>query len=199
MAYTGLIPVTIVQEAQDAKGLKLKDDSTWGAGDQAATTKCDVYVQWYDDNDVLQQCDVYPLIVGAVTTKFDEYIGVNGHNIDIADLTINGVSIGETFVEGYFIIKTVYSDGSYAVGSEPFYENHEAFLAENWCMARKLPAKLEWPLTEAEYLKNRDISLQRMYLEATEDAVDLGKYTEFKRLMTLIRNIFNNYEISSCF
>lgn len=198
MAFTDFTPLTRVQESQDAQQIKIWDESTWN-GESALTTICNVIVQWYDDDGVLQVCDPYELIPGGVDTKFLEYLSRDGHIIDITDLAIDGVAIGDRFFEGRFVIETIYSDGTYSVGSFPYYKNPQAFLAKNWCMARKLPSKLSWPLTPEVYRINRDIFMQKMYLQAAEDAVDLGKTTEFDRIMSLVRSIFNYYEIEEVF
>ncbi len=198
MAYTDFTPLTRVQEAQDAQSIKIWDESTWN-GEEGDTIQCDVIVKWYDDDDVLQECDPYQLIVGADTTRFDEYLTRDGHVIDIADLTKGGESIGDRFFEGMFIIETIYNNGDYAEGSEPYYSNFQAFLAKNWCMIRKLPATINWPMSDSDYRRNRDIFLLRMYMLSAEDAVDLGKKNEFRRLMSLIRNLFNNYNVEECF
>lgn len=198
MAYTAFVPKTIVQESQDATQIKIKDDSEWD-GESALTTECEVIVSWYDDDDVLHECDPYVLIDGADTTKYDEYLSSDGHVIDIADLTEDSESIGTVFHEGYFIIKTTYNEGSYAEGSEPYYNNEAAFIALHWCMIRKFGSLLSWPLNEDAYRKNRDMFLLRLYMENAENAVDLGKVAEFKRLMVLINKIFSYYELEECF
>ena len=63
---------------------------------------------------------------------------------------------------------------------------------------RKLPVKLlDWPDLDAN--KNWDIHRQRMYLDAAEDAVDLGKKTLYERFIRVINLIFDKYEITECF
>jgi len=50
MAYTGtFVPATLIEEAQDGMGFKLKDDSVWGVGDQALTSLCTVSIVHIDD------------------------------------------------------------------------------------------------------------------------------------------------------
>jgi hypothetical protein len=198
MAYTDFTPLTRVQESQDAQQIKIWDESTWN-GESALTTKCNVIVYWYDNDEVLHECDPYELIDGIDTTKYDEYLSRDGHVIDITDLTEDGVSVGDRFHEGHFIIKTTYTEGSYAAGSEPYYNNHQAFLAKTWCKIRKLPIKISWPLTEEMYRINRDMFLLRMYTENAENAIDIDKKAEFRRLMVLINQIFSYYELEECF
>ena len=203
MAYIDFTPETHVQEAQDAKSLRIWDESTWN-GESGNTTECDVILYYIDEDDNITEYDAYPLISGADRTKYDEYLTRDGHIIDIADLTISGASAGERFTDGYYVIRTVYNDGSYAEGSEPYYDNNQAFLAKNRCMKRKMPAKLlSWHydddnLKEIMYRKNRDIFLQGLYLESAENAVDLGKKSQFRTFMAKILAIFNYYEIEEC-
>jgi len=198
MAYTSFTPETRLVEAQDATSFKIWDQSTWN-GESALTSFCVVRVFFYAVDGTVTEYDDYELISGVDTTKYDEYLDIDGHEIEIDDLTISGASAEERFVDGYYVIRTVYSDGSYAVGSEPYYDNTQAFLAKNRCKARKLPVKLTWPLTDAVQEKNRDIQLQRMYLDAAEDAADLGKLNEYRNFIDLIDNIFAYYAIAECF
>ena len=198
MAYTDFTPLTRIQESQDAQQIKIWDESTWN-GESANTSTCNVVIMWYDNDDVLHECDPYLLIDSGDPTKFDEYLSRDAHVIDIADLTESGESIGTRFHEGHFIIKTIYDDGSYAEGSEPYYNNHQGFLAKTWCKIRKLPMKISWPLTDHTYKINRDMFLLRMYTENAENAIDIGKKEEFRRLMVLINQIFSYYEIEECF
>jgi hypothetical protein len=153
----------------------------------------------YDVDEVITEYDDYPLIVGANTDKFDEFIDIDGHIVDIADMTIGGASAGDRWEDGYYVIRMLFSDGSYPVGSEPYYDNLQAFLAKARCKARKLPAKLSWPMTDAVYEINRDIFLLRMYLDSAEDSADLGKENEYRNFIELINNIFSYYAIDECF
>ena len=201
MAYTDFTPEFRVQEAQDAMSFRIWDESVWN-GESDNTTEADVYLSYYDSDGNLIEYDVYPLIVGANKDKFNEYLDQDGHIIELTDLAIGGIDQAddERFADGYFIVKIVYNDGSYSVGSEPYYENHQAFLAKARCKARKLPINLlSWPLTDAMRIKNFNIYEQRMYLEAAEDSVDLGKRTEFNNFMSVINEIFDYYSIDECF
>ena len=199
MAYTDFTPETHVQEAQDGMGFKVWDESIWN-GESANTTLADLYLFFINDDEETIEYDVYPLIVGVDTTKFDEYLDRDGHIIDIADLTIGGAAAASRFEDGYYVVRIVYNDGTYAVGTEPFYDNAQAFLAEWRCRKRKLPANLlTWPIDDDIRRKNWDIYLVGLYLEAAEDAVDLGKKVEFRTFMALIKAIFDYYAISECF
>jgi hypothetical protein len=198
MAYTNFTPETRIAEAQDATAFKIWDESTWN-GESALTTFCEVRIFHYAVDGTITEYDAYELITGADKTKFNEYLDIDGHTVEITDLTIDGVSAGERFTDGYYVIRVVYSEGSYAVDSEPYYDNVQAFLAKARCKARKLPTKLSWPLTDDVYEINRDIFLLRMYLDAAEDAADLGKQNEYRNFINLINNIFDYYAISECF
>lgn len=199
MAYTSFEPKTRVQEAQDAMGFRIWDESIW-AGESGITTTADVFIFFINDDEVTVEYDVYPLIVGAVTTKFDEYLSTDGHIINLVDLTIDGAAAPERFEDGYYVIRIVYNDGTYPAGTEPYYDNVQSFLAKARCMKRKMPAKmLVWPIDDETRRKNWDIYLVGLYLEAAEDAADLGKKVEFRRFMALFKAIFDFYEISECF
>jgi len=198
MAYADFTPKTHVQEAQDGMGFKIWDESTWN-GESGITTAADVYVFFINDEEVTIEYDVYPLINGG-STKYDEYLDRDGHIINIADLTIGAAAAPERFEDGYYVIRVVYNDGTYGVGAEPYYDNSQAFLAEWRCRKRKLPAQLlTWPMDDDIRRKNWDIYLVGLYLEAAEDAVDLGKKVEFRRFMALIKAIFDYYAITECF
>lgn len=198
MAYADFTPEFRVQEAQDATAFRLWDSSTWN-GESGITTFCVVRLFFVAVDGTITAYDDYELISGADTTKFDEYISIDGHTVEITDLTIGGAAAEERFEDGYYIVRIVYSDGTYAVGSEPYYDNTQAFLAKARCKARKLPVKLTWPLTDGMYEINRDIFMQSMYLGAAEDSVDLGKENEYRNFMDLINNIFSYYAIDECF
>jgi hypothetical protein len=198
MAYSAFTPETEIQEAQDATALRIWDKSIW-TGESGNTTFCEVRITHYDVDDVATEYDPYELITGVDTTKFDEYLSDDGHIIEIADLTIDSLSAGERFEDGYYLIKVVYSEGSYAEDLKPYYDNTQAFLAKARCKARKLPTKLSWPLTDVMYRINRDIFSMSMYLQAAEDAADLGKESQYRTLIDIINNIFDTYEIESCF
>jgi len=198
MAYAAFTPEFRVQEAQDATAFRIWDSSTW-TGESGITTFCVVRLFHYAVDGTITAYDDYELIAGAVTTKFDEYLDTDGHTVEITDLTIGGDAADERFEDGYYVVRIVYSDGTYAVGSEPYYDNVQAFLAKARCKARKLPVKLTWPLTDAMYNINRDIFMQNMFLGAAEDSADLGKETEYRNFMELINNVFDYYAISECF
>jgi len=198
MAYTNFTPDFRLMEAQDATAFRIWDESTWN-GESGSTTFCVVRITHYDVDGVTTEYDDYELITGGVTTKFDEYLDIDGHIVEITDLTIDGVAADDRFIDGYYLIKIVYSEGSYDAGSEPYYDNIQAFLAKARCKARKLPNKLSWPITDAVYEINRDIFLLRMFLDAAEDSADLGKETEYRNTIDLINNIFSYYEIDECF
>ena len=198
MAYTDFTPDFRLMEAQDATAFRIWDMSIWN-GESGLTTECIVKVVYYDVDGNTTVYDDYPLISGADTTKFDEYIDIDGHIVELADLTINGEEPDERFIDGYYIITITYNDGTYSAGSEPYYDNIQAFLAKARCKARKLPAKLSWPMTDAVYEINRDIFLLRMYLDAAEDSADLGKENEYRNFINLINNIYSYYAIDECF
>jgi len=198
MAYTNFTPGFKVQEAQDATAFKVIDDSTWN-GESGLTTACVLTLFHYASDGTITQYDDYELITGVDTTKYNEYLSSDGHIVEITDLTIEGDSAGERFEDGYYMVKIIYDDGTYGAGSEPYYENHQAFLAKSKCKARKLPALLSWPVTDAVREKNNDFYLTVMYFLAAEDAADLGKMTEFMRIMDLLNNILDTYEITSCY
>lgn len=199
MAFTGLVPLIKAEEAQDAKSIKIWDRSTWGIGDQAACTSCSVVISYYNSDDDLIEFDVYELIVGGDRSKFNEFLdNTTGHEIEIADLLIDGVDPGDRFVDGYFIISVYYSDGSYGAFGENWVHTHKSYgcLAKADFTARKLPAAvLTWPMTDQVRIANQDIFLQRMYLDAAKDSADNDKWDEFKVFVLLINSIFDYYEI----
>ena len=148
MAYADFTPSFTVQEAQDATAFKIFDASTWN-GESGITTWCVLRLFFYAADGTITEYDDYELITGADTAKFDEYLDSDGHTVEITDLTIDGVAADDRFEDGYYVVRILYSDGTYASGSEPYYDNVQAFLAHARCKARKLPARLTWPLTDA--------------------------------------------------
>ena len=198
MAYANFVPETRLPEGQDATALRIWDLSTWN-GESSKTSFCVVRIFYYEVDGTIIEYDDYELITGADKTKFNEYLDTDGHTIETSDLTISGVAAAERFVDGYYVIRVVYSDGTYVWNTEPYYDNVQAFLAKARCKARKLPTKLSWPMTDAVYLANRDIFLLRMYLDAAEDAADLGKENEFRNLINLIDNLYSTYSLDECF
>jgi hypothetical protein len=198
MAYTDLTLETHVQEAQDAESYKVWDESIWN-GESGNTTDAWIILFFINDNEETIEFDPYYLISGADTTKFDEYLDRDGHIIYTSDMTLNGNPVDLKLEDGYYVVRVVVSDGTYDSGAEPFYDNSQAFLAKNRCMKRKMPAKLlTWPMTDAVYRKNRDIFLQGLYLESAENAVDLGKKSQFREFMAAIKAMFNYYSIEEC-
>lgn len=193
MAYTDFTPKTRVQEGQDATCFRVWDESIWN-GEENSTTSCNVTIFFYKEDGSIIQFDVYPLIDGVDTSKFEEYLSRDGHIINMTDLKIGGTPQSGRFEDGYYIIRLDYSEGDTPV----IYDNPQAFLAKSRCMSRKLPAKLSWPLTNEQYQINRDIFQQRAYLEAAENAADLAKLDQFLKFMEIIKKIFSNYEIENC-
>jgi hypothetical protein len=196
MSYTSFSAGFLCQESQDAMQLKIWDNSQWN-GESGFTTICTVEISYYDSDDNLIEFDPYELITGGDASKFNEYLDhLDGHVIELSDLTIDGVAAPDRFPEGYYIVKISYSEGSYAVGSFPYFENPQAFLAKWRLMTRKLPAALlVFPMTDDVYRKNRDIILLRLYLDQAENAADYGKIEEFKVFHDLIRNVLDYYEM----
>jgi len=197
MAYTDFTPKTLLQEAQDGMGFKIWDDSVWN-GESGITTVCFVTIFFVNDDEEIIEYDPYELIVGIDKTKFDEYLDRDGHIIDIADLTIDGAAADDRFEDGYYVIRVSYSEGSYVAGSEPCYDNNQAFLALNRCMKRKMSILLIWPLTDEIYRLNHDIFLQGLYLELAENSIDTGLIVQFRAIIVLIKAMYNNYEIEEC-
>jgi len=194
MAYTAFTPTTHIQEAQDAKSFKIWDESTW-TNESNLTTVCNVILSFINDDEQVIEYDPYPLIIGADITRFNEYLDRDGHIINASDLTIGGVAAPERLEDGFYVIKTIYSDGTYQEDQEPSYENEQAFLAKNRMMKRKMAVLLTWPLTDKLYRKNRDIFMQGLYLESAENAADLGKKVQFRSIMATVKGMFNYYEI----
>jgi hypothetical protein len=197
MAYTNFSAGFFCQESQDAMQLKIWDNSSWN-GESGFTTICTVDISYYDVDDNLIEFDPYELIVGGDASKFNEYLDkLDGHVIELTDLTISGVPVPDRFPEGYYIIKISYSEGSYAIGSFPYFENPQAFLAKWRMMTRKLPAALlVFPMTDEVFRKNRDIMLLRLYLDQAENAADYGKLVEFKVFHNLVKEVFDLYSLA---
>ena len=194
MAYSvDFVQATLIEEAQDGMGFKIIDDSVWGAGDQALTSLCTVSVVHIDDNDDVITYDDYQLIVGVTRTKFNEYLADSGHVIDIADLTIGGVAAEDVFPDGYYEITVTYTPDD---ASTKTYKNTQAFLAKYRAMKRTMPALLlEWPLTDELIKINYDVFAIGLYLEAAEYAADLARKEHFRKFISVIREVFDHYEI----
>jgi len=198
MAYTDLTLETHVQEAQDGESFRVWDESVW-SGEEGNTTGAWIVLFFINDDEKTIQYDNYLLIDGADESKWDEYLTRDGHIVSIDDLLILGEAVGDKFEDGYYVIRVVVTDGTYAAGAEPYFDNSQAFLAKNRCMKRKMPAKLlTWPMTDEMYRINRDIFMQGLYLESAENAVDLGKKTQFRSFMALIKAMYNYYVIEEC-
>ena len=199
MALTDFVPKFKTQEAQDAKEFKIEDDSTWAANDpEVDVDLATVKVTYYNTAGALVAYDEYELIRAAVAdkTRWLEYLSIDGHKINLTDLD-TAATVASRFIDGYYIIRIVYNDSTYAAGSEPYYDNHQGFLASHRCMMRKLPIKLlSWP--DLDYNKNQDIHRQRMFLDAAEDCVDLGKKVQFERYIRVINRLYEKYEITEC-
>lgn len=199
MALTDFVPKFKVQEDQNAQAFKIWDESTWALNDPDADVDTAVVrVTFYDTAGVLQAYDDYELIRsgGADKTRWTEYLSVDGHEITLDNLDIGGTDT--RFTDGFYIIRILYDDSTYGAGSEPYYDNNQAFLAQHRCMMRKLPVKLlAWP--DLDYNANQDIHRQRMFLDAAEDCVDLGKKVQFERYIRIINLLFDKYEITECF
>src|SRR5664279_4772220 len=130
MAFTGtLAPDTKIEEAQDGMGFKIFDEGVWGTGDQAAVSSMKVAITRINDDEETIVYDALELIVGGSKTKFNEFLSSSGHLIETSDLKISGVAIADVFPDGYYEIIIKLNDGSYSVGSEPYYKNIQAFLA----------------------------------------------------------------------
>ena len=141
MALTGFVPKFKVQEAQSADSFKIWDESTWAANDPAVDVDtATVKVTFYDDEGTLISMTDYELIRsgGADKTRWTEYLSSDGHEVPLSELSATATR----FTDGYYIIRIVYDDSTYGAGSEPYYDNHQAFLAQHRCMMRKLPVKL---------------------------------------------------------
>lgn len=200
MAFTNITLLTVVQESQDAQQIRIWDESTWNGESGTVTLAC-VVISYYTVDGVLVTFDPYELIVGADTTKWDQYLDKqNGHTINLSDLLINGAAHGMTrFPDGYYIVSINVTDGSYGLysgGSWPKYNNSQAFLAKYRFMKRGMPAEiLEWPITQLNREANYDIFAVGLYLEAAEYAADLGRQVQFQKFITVLQTIFDYYII----
>lgn len=195
MAFTDLTPGTRVVLSQDGKSFKLYDDSEWN-GESGSATAVIVQIKHIDDEDVEIEYDDYELILPGDDSKYLEYLSTDGHAVNIADLTIAGVATAEQFPDGYYEIKVVYNDGSYAEGSEPYFTNVQGFLAKYRCMKRTMPALLlEWPITDAVRRKNDDIYSLGLYLDAAEYAATLEEMVMFRKFVELIRKVIDHYAV----
>jgi hypothetical protein len=199
MALTGVTLLSVVQESLDATEIRMWDESTWNGKVETVTGAC-VVISYYDINGTLVSFDPYYLITGGDDAKFDEYCDLNnGTIIKLEDLTIAGEAPPDRFPDGYYIVTLYVTDGSYgtyAAGGWLKYDNPQAFLAKSRFTTRKLPAIiLSWPMTDDVRIKNRDMFLLRMYLDAAEDVADYGKLTEFLAILVLINSIFSYYKL----
>lgn len=193
MAFTNFVPKFKTQEGQDATTFKIWDESTW-TGEENLCTEANLYLSYYDPMGVLINGDLYKLIDGADRTRFDEYIGGDGHVISIDDI-LPGT---ERFPDGYYIIMIKYSDGSYSESEKPNYVDHQAFLAKLRCMSRKMPvAVIDWPDYDRE--KILDTHAVTLLLDSAEDAADLAKRILFDRIVRTLNRVFDQYQISGCF
>jgi hypothetical protein len=196
MAYTSFVPQTHIQESQDAKSFKIWDESEWN-GESGLTSSCYIEITFINDDEETIIYDPYYLTDGITNANFNEYLDRDGHIVELINLTIDGVVAPIRFEDGYYIIKVVYSDGTYALGSEPYFDNYQAFLAKYRAMKRKVPPKIfSWPMTDEVYKANRDVFLLGLYLEAAENQVDLNKILQFRKTIALIKAIFDYYEIT---
>ena len=195
MAFSDFTPGTRVVLAQDGKSFRIYDDSEWN-GESGSATAAIIRIKHIDDDDVETDYDDYPLIVPGDDSKYLEYLSTDGHVVNTSDLTIDGIAASEQFPDGYYEIKVVYTDGSYAEGSEPYFTNVQGFLAKYRCMKRTMPALLlEWPITDAVRRKNDDIYSLGLYLDAAEYAATLEEIVMFRRFVSLIRNMLDHYAI----
>jgi hypothetical protein len=198
MAYTALTPETRIEEAQDGRGFKIFDKSTW-AGESGDTTSALVSIVYINDDEQSITYDDIDL-GGDGDALFDSYINGDGALIESSDVFLDGVAIPEIFPDGYYEITIKFNDGSYAPGAEPYYKNTQALLAKYRCMKRIMPATLlNWPITDEVRRKNYDIYTLGLYLDAAEDAADLGKKTQFRKFIALIRGIVDYYQIPDPF
>ena len=197
MAFSDFTPGTRVVLAQDGKSFRIYDDSEWN-GESGSATAAIIRIKHIDDDDVETDYDDYPLIVPGDDSKYLEYLSTDGHVVNTSDLTIDGIAASERFPDGYYEIKVVYTDGSYAEGSEPYFTSVQGFLAKYRCMKRTMPALLlEWPITDAVRRKNDDIYSLGLYLDAAEYAATLEEMVMFRRFVSLIRNMLDHYAIPS--
>jgi hypothetical protein len=196
MAFSSFTPGTRVVLAQDGKSFRIYDDSEWN-GESGSATAVIVQIKHIDDDDVEIDYDNYPLINPGDDSKYLEYLSTDGHVVNTSDLTIDGIAASEQFPDGYYEIKVVYTDGSYAEGSEPYFTNVQGFLAKYRWMKRTMPALLlEWPITDAVRRKNDDIYSLGLYLDAAEYAATLEQMVMFRKFVELIRKVVDHYEVA---
>lgn len=199
MAFTPITLETIIQEDQDALSFRIWDKSIFD-GQEDAVTAAKLVIKYYNYDDLLIAFNDYLLIVGEVRTKFDEYLSRDGHTVNLSDLTIGDLSNGlARFPDGYYIIDMIINDGSYVAPNEPHYTNNQGFQAMARCKIRKLPIKLKWPFDDASRILSNKIQLIRLYADAAEESIDLGKYVEFKEFMIMINVVFDEYSLNECF
>lgn len=200
MALTGVVLQSVIQESQDAQQIKMWDESTWGGLSGSVSGAC-VVISYKNVDGVIITFDPYQLIVGADKTKFNQYLDKqNGHVIELTDLLINGLAHGMAVLpDGYYTIALSVTDGSYGLFADGGWlklNNIQAFLAKYRFMKRTMPALLlEWPITQTNREANYDVFAVGLYLEAAEFAADLGRQTQFDKFMTVLRTIFDYYQI----
>jgi hypothetical protein len=196
MAFTSNLSVdTKIEEAQDGMGFKIFDQTTYGTGDLVKVTSAIISIKHIDDDEVETEYDDIDL--GAYSsTHYLEFQSQAGHLIETSDLRIDAVDAPEVFPDGYYEITLKLNDGSYSVGTAPNYKNIQAFLATFRAMRRTMPsALLTWPITPEIREINYDVYTLGLYLDAAEDAADLGKKVQFRTLIALIRQILDFYTI----
>jgi len=194
MAYAALTPETRIEEAQDGRGFRIYDKSSW-SGESDHTTAAVVSIVYINDDEETITYDDIDL-GGDGDQHYTDFLSSSGHLIETSDIHLDGVDIDEIFPDGYYEITITFTDGSYAPGAKPYYKNTQAFLAKYRCMKRLMPATLlEWPITDDIRRKNYDIYTLGLYLDAAEDAADLAKKTQFRKFIALIRGIIDYYEI----
>jgi hypothetical protein len=198
MAYSALTPETRIEEAQDGRGFKIYDKSSWD-GESDHTTSALVSIVYIDDDENIITYDDIDLCDNG-GALYASYLNGDGALIESSDILLDGAAIDEIFPDGYYEITIKFNDGSYAPGAEPYYKNTQAFLAKYRCMKRTMPAVLlEWPITDDIRRKNYDIYTLGLYLDAAEDAADLGKKVQFRKFIALIRGIVDYYSIPDPF
>lgn len=192
MAFTNFIPKFRTQEGQDATTFKIWDESTW-TGEQALCLTAVLSVSYYDSMGALVAATDYDLIDGLDRTKFNEYLSTDGHIVNIADI----LPAETRFPDGYYIIKITYNDGTYVAPNEPYYIDHQAFLAKLRCMSRKMPrAVIGWP--NYDRTKLLDTHTVTLLLDNAEDAADLGKRMLFEEIVRTLNRVFDQYSITGC-
>jgi hypothetical protein len=195
--FENLIPEFITQEDQDALSFKITDKSTWGSGDQDAVTAADLHLSYYNNDKQLVTFDSYPLVIDNDRDRFLEYLGNAGHRVFLSSFKISGVPVSLTrFQDGYYILRLVFNNGDYALGTEPNFIDNQGFLAFARAKTRRTPLLLSWPMSDEVRRKSTDIQMLRMYLDAAEEAVDLGKYNEFLSIMAILNSVFDYYKIN---